>query len=265
MAKPRPTPRPRPSTPKPPHPTATVPAADAKRLLALDAAFDKPLDVPVKQLLHEARDLASTARRLEPELVAKSELSKGFSAELSRRTDLADAAERAWQAARALHVPADVEVARQDGEALKRRAFAALRYFCRADPEVQSRLDRIYEGAGDADLIDDLTKLADLVRTHGPDLKKADLPRRPADALEAAAHALAEVAAARGKAPDLVTAQRLRNRAFWWLRALLEDVRAAGRYVFRGDPKALKAFRSTTTHTRVQRKSKPPAPEPPTA
>lgn len=52
----------------------------------------------------------------------------------------------------------------------------------------------------------------------------------------------------------------LRNRAYWQLRATMDAIRAAGRYVFRDQPGTLKAFRATSTNAAHRAKANAAAP-----
>lgn len=237
----------RPATKKVARAPAGLAAPVQKVLLGLDLAFEAPPDVAVKDVLHEARDLAADTAKIEGVLIAGSELKKGARAELLRREEVCDHAERAWLQVRRVNISEMLIKSRDEAEKQKRSAFSALRYFCRADADVQRRLDGIAEGSGDADLIDDVEKLADLVEENLALLKKADLPKNPVKVLTAARDALADAAAGRAGGVEALTAHKLRNRAFWWLREQLDEVRAAGRYVYRNDPKMLVLFRASTT------------------
>lgn len=218
-------------------------------------------DVPVKTLLQEARLLAGTATKDEAALVAGTDLADQPVAELVRRTSLMERAEDAWDADRARRASVDVVAVRAQGEAAKSAAFAALRYFLRGDAEVQARLDEIALGTGDADLIDDLRRLGNLVQDQAASLKKAKLAATAADDLRALAQQLADAVV--GKQSD-TTATRsgdLRNRAFWFLRAWMDEIRAAARYVFRADERRLEKYRSTRTLSRARNDARKKAAE----
>ncbi len=232
--------------------------ADARELEAL-GEVSRP-DFPLSDVLHEARELDATLRKLGPKLVKGARLDGKVREELSRRRALLDVAEAAWLAARERLTPRNVVKTRATAEALKRDAVAALRYFLAEDAEVQLALDEIAEGSGDADLIDDLRRLAGLVEAHAEALRRADLPKHPSDKLRALAQTLADATADRAFDPEAAHAGAQRNRAFWHLRDLMDRVRAGGRYVFRNDRKLLKLFRATST--RAKRPTKPASAEP---
>jgi hypothetical protein len=153
---------------------------------------------------------------------------------------------------------------RAEAERVKRAAFAAFRYFLRDNAEVQARLDEIAEGSGDADLVDDCRRLGNLVEQHAAAIKKAKLGTRPAEALRKAAEALGDAAAEQAATTVEVATIELRNRAFWHLRAWLDEIRAAGRYVFSAEPRRLVQYRATTTYARKRTRGKKASTIPPT-
>ncbi|HEX4449194.1 MAG TPA: hypothetical protein VH044_20790 [Polyangiaceae bacterium] len=229
-------------------------AKDEALLDGLDAAYaDKP-DLPVANILQEARELGATMDKLGSDLVKGSDLAKGAAKDLDARRARLDVAEAVWSATRSRGTPTVITAAREDGESQKRDAFEALRYYLRDEGEVQLRLDEIAQGSGDADLVDDLKKLADLLEESGPALANADLPKKAPDALRAAAEALSGLAADRAVDPVSTKAQDLRNRAYWHLRHLMDEIRAAGRYVYRRDKKLVTAFRASLTRARARRR-----------
>jgi hypothetical protein len=145
---------------------------------------------------------------------------------------------------------------------LKKDMIAALRYFLHTDEAVQARVDDIIPGSGIADLLDDLQKLAVLLRENADALKRADLP---ADAA-AQAERFATLLGSDDLVRSVATSEQgrhligLRNLAFWRLREAMDEIRAAGRYVYRNDPKRLPLFRASGT--RARQPQRPPAPAP---
>lgn len=230
--------------------TRTLTSADRAVLAGAEAPTDKPMH-SVMQVLHEARELLSIMTKLGPALQSRSLLKPGVAAELGARKRRLEASEAEWLAHRALRTPKAIDKLRKAAAEVRSDAFAALRYYAADDDEVQARLDLIGEGGGDADLVDDLGKLADLVDVHAATLKKAELPRKPAEALRKLAAELGDAVADRAVDPEGAELLRLRNRAFWMLLDTMDDVRAAGRYVFRRDPKVVSLFRASGTRRRL--------------
>lgn len=206
-----------------------------------DGAAGRP-DVAVSQVLDEARALEVLIAKHGPDLERGAGLDRKAAAELGKRREALDTLESAWLTARVVATPRSVGSVRDAAERAKRDAFAAARWWLREDEGVQIVLDRIAEGSGDADLVDDLRRLADLVDAHRPRLKKADLPRKVGEAMRTLADTLAEATAERPIDAEVAAHENLRNRAYWHLRALMDEIRAAGRYVFRDQPRRLATF-----------------------
>lgn len=235
---------------------------EQRELRALDRTHAERPDVASKTLLHEARDLEMAARKDSAALVSGTDLAKNAVAELTRRAGLLERAQDQWDDDRQRRANSELKALRAAVEEKKRAAFAVLRYFCRHDAEVQARLDEIAEGSGDADLIDDGHRLAKLVKANEARLNKAKLGAKASEALETASRKLADAVAEQSGDDDAADSVDLRNRAFWYLRASMDEIRAAARYVFRDDPRKLAKYRSTITLARARRPAKPAKPEP---
>lgn len=224
--------------------------AQRAELLALDPSFDAPIDRNVAETQQEARDLQAVLARLGKEIYAKSNLEKAVGGSLEARRKRLELAEAAWTEHRNASLSKSLREVRADAEELKRDAIAALRHFCEEDSAVLTRVEAIVLGAGIADLIDDLRKLAVLLEENARALARADLPKHPADKAHALAESLSRGSADRSIDPVGAAAMSLRNRAFWSLREAMDAVRSAGRYVYRKQPKVLVAFRASSTRAR---------------
>lgn len=234
---------------------STLTAAQRQELLDLDPAYEAPIDHPVADTLQEAREIAVALSKLGKEIYKKSRLSKEVGASISARRDLLAAAESAWTEVRTLPLSSDLRAQRKDAEALKRDAIAALRYFLAADEDVERRVDGIVLGAGVADLVSDLNQLAELLEKHHAKLTRADLPKRAPERARELAEALGSGSAERTVDPEGNAAMALRNRAFWWLREAMDEIRAAGRYVYRDERKVLALFRASGARARARQRT----------
>ena len=219
-------------------------------LRKLDAGYAEPIDYSVADILQESRDLQVAVRKLGAALYTKSNLKRDVGDSLADRHAMLDAAETEWAAHRIVVLPQQLRALRKEAEELKKEAIAALRHFKKGDPDVQSRLNAIVEGSGLADLIDDLVKLEALLREHKAALKNADLPKNTAARALELAEILGGEAAERAIDTEGSDALELRNRAYWWLRLAMNDVRDAGRYVYRKQPKYRAIFRASSTLAR---------------
>jgi flagellar hook-basal body complex protein FliE len=219
-------------------------------LLALPKSYERSIDIPVSQCLQESRELEEVLKLYGVDLSEKGDLTKEARDTLKLRRAVLEQAENLWFGFRLALTPEEKRQARQDAEDLKRDLVAALRFFLRNDQELQRKVSAIQEGSGLADLLDDLSKLADLTEQHQAALSKAEYPQKqsPATASSQArtlAETLGTTVAIEKASQTAAEAINLRNRAFWSLRELMDEARATGRYVFRKKPKLLVLFRSS--------------------
>ena len=106
-------------------------------------------------------------------------------------------------------------------------------------------MTRIREGGSSADMVQDLNDIAVLGRENtGPltaigfDLTQLDLAADRADKL---ADLLAE---ANGDKADPNESKIIRDKAYTHMKALVDEIREAGKYVFRKDKNRLKGYSS---------------------
>jgi hypothetical protein len=241
---------PKPAKAKPSKGKRAITAAQRMALLALDPAFDAPIDRNIAETQQEARELESVLGKIGKEIYAKSNLDKALAQSLEARRSLLETAESTWAEHRDAALSKSLRAARADAEELKRDVIAALRHFREDDSKVQSRVDDIILGSGLPDLIDDLKKLAALIDESGAKLARADLPAHSADKARGYAESLSLGSADKAIDPAGAELMSLRNRAFWSLREAMDAVRSAGRYVYRKQPKILVAFRASSSRAR---------------
>ncbi len=220
-------------------------AEEGKALTALDKKYAEPPDFSVATIIGEARALQIVAGKQRKRLLKNSDATSADLTALKQRRELLERADRAWVGARRRTASPRLVKAREVAESLERPMIAALKHFLRNDKEVQLKVKAIEVGTSDEDTIDDLKKLADLVDEFAKALKKADMPAMAAKKARAAAAEL-EAASDSVETDDAPTVARgLRDRAFWYLRELMDFVRGEGRYVFRDEPQTLLHFRTS--------------------
>lgn len=129
--------------------------------------------------------------------------------------------------------------------AFRNDLLASLRFAYRKDDGLLSRVNAITEGSGHADMIQDLNDIAVLGRENpdpltaiGFDLTQLDLAATRADEL---ADLLAE---ANGDKADPNESKLIRDKAYTHLKELVDEIREAGKYVFRNDKNRLKGYSS---------------------
>jgi hypothetical protein len=246
-----------------PQKSASLGQQEQSDLLALSSEYEQAIDASVSDVLQEAREIEAVVKTHGTALHKKSDLDPNLSASVAARRKVLDACEGVWFTQRIALTPEEKRTLRQEAETLKRDAVASLRFFLRKNNDVQRKVSAIQEGTGLADLLDDLSKLADLLEEHQVALAKADLPggATPADAALRAREIeelLGETAATEKTSQESAEKHALRNRAFWFLREAMDEIRAAGRYVFRNQPKLLSLFRATRSKRPSNPKEEPP-------
>jgi hypothetical protein len=140
------------------------------------------------------------------------------------------------------------------GATLRADLVAACRWNLRDDATAQAVLDEIVQGEGVPDLVQDLLDLAMLIGRHETAFD-GDETFDVATQAEAARSMAGEISAglSEGKTPgDHQAAKLLRDRAFTHMDRLMTELREAGRYAFRKEPRRAAAFASE--HLRKERR-----------
>jgi hypothetical protein len=212
--------------------------------------------MPVKVATAEATRLYAAAQRLRPKLVKLSMFRLDDLDDLPALVEALTAAELAWTRARAERQAGGAQSARREAETLRSSLLHSGRYLLRNDPGAQNELDKIAEGGGVADLVQDLRDLANLARAH-PDEWKADV-RLPPRAIERSLE-LAELLKASADPEPALAAEERRNQVFQLLERSVDEVRAAARYLLGDDPKRLQPFLSQWAAGSWRRHRRPPA------
>lgn len=222
-------------------------ALDALRPLAdaLDASEVAPPPIPVAHLVAEALALADVAERTR-EALASVKLDLELLPRLSRGAHaLAEAQAELTSLRGSKRGEAEIALEALAAE-LRSDMVADARFALRADRDAQRAIDEIQEGEGLDDLVQDLKSLAALTEKHSAPIEavgasaKANAERARRCARELEAH----VAARRTADREEVAARELRDRVATLLADAIGEVRAAGAYVFRKEPRTLAKFRS---------------------
>lgn len=130
-----------------------------------------------------------------------------------------------------------------------------MRFAYRKYPALLSRVAAITDGTGHADMIQDLNDIAvlgkenpELLTAIGFDITQLDLAATRADEM---ADLLAE---ANGDKADQNESKIIRDKAYTHLKELVDEIREAGKYVFRKNKNRLKGYSSQ--YRRTHRKQK---------
>lgn len=235
--------------------SADVLAALEPELRAIPAADVRRPDMPVAVYHQEAHDLFQwiadgdagarlTAIGLPPSLLESA----------PRYLAASRDAEARWSAVRSPRKPEEQRALETRGAQLRSDLVAAIRWNLRDDRVAMGALDRIVEGEGVADLVQDLHDLAQVVTVHAKGFA-GDTTFDPAARAEEARTVSTTI---RGGLSEyrsdtaMADAQDLRNRAWTALDDALTEIRAAGQYAFRGTNDAQ---RFSSAYERRQRRA----------
>jgi hypothetical protein len=249
---------------KPTHerPPQTALASVVEQLAELPEDEVRPPPIPVDRMSTEAHTLALTAEPVREQLV-----SKGLDpASITRLPVLARALTEAQAQVNALRgAQRSQQELALEAEATDFRAemLADGRFGLRKNTDAQSALDRVQEGAGLDDLVQDLKDLAAIAVLYAPELDAINAaPKAKASRARALAAKLEMVLAARRAADrNEYSAMNTRDRAATLLADTMAEVRAAGAYAFRKDARMLAKFRSAYNQQRRRKLAKQPGVE----
>ena len=197
--------------------------------------------------LHQAPDILRRLRSAQP----------AFDPALDLRAavDLLRERQVAWLQITTKRKPEEQADLEARGEQLRAEVLAALRWLMRADVQARDFIAQVQDGAGLADLIQDLDVLAAFLSERADQLTDDEFdPHAHAQQAATLAEQLRAgfVAAA---APDGREGLRdLRDRAWTYLAAVMSEIRTAAAFRFRQDPDLLAArFTSAYARRRNQR------------
>ncbi|MCL2776576.1 MAG: hypothetical protein FWD73_01130 [Polyangiaceae bacterium] len=207
----------------------------AERLLTIDAAtVALAPNKPVKVALLEGERLRAGTAPHRKTLLALPGFREADLILLPLLLETLEGAERRWSRLRFKGGGNTLSTARKNAEKWRRDAMAAARYLARHNVKDLTELDRIAAGEGLADLVQDLDDLVNFVQARAD--KFGQLPIR-IDVREA--QKLAAVLREGRDAIPGADALAERNRAFWALENVTNEIRAALRFVLRDEPKKL--------------------------
>jgi hypothetical protein len=217
----------------------------------------------IASVLQEADDLVVLARtkKVHKALIAVGEPAD-FADDLEQRVNAARESQSLWVNERDRGKAQELVEAEARANHLRSQMVAAIRWNLRRDPQAQATLAAINVGDGADDGVQDLHDLAHLVEKN--------LPAFAADESFDAAAAVAEVrhvakvlsTEISGGRTDTASEDRmlLRDRAFTYLDQLVAEIRAAGRYAFRHNPRMSRRFSSRTQRMRRRSSGTPATP-----
>jgi len=117
-------------------------------------------------------------------------------------------------------------------------------------PHLHSALDRIKDGNGNADMIQDLMNLAVLGRENPEPLQSTNFEMSLLDKAENSSGEMADILAkANGAKEDDNKAKVLRDKAYTYLKGIVDEVRRYGKFIFRKDENHVAKYASAYGRT----------------
>lgn len=222
-------------------------------LLGLDPTYAGGPDMPVQVAKLELASLARMAKSKAPAFakVGISASTIDAMAQFARRLGQLDSA---WNDARnGVKLTAGERKLLKEAEALDSKLLAGGRWALRNDAAAQTTLDRIAEGSGLIDTVQDLKDLVAFWAEHRAERSHTAITDKDLSRATALANTLEPVAQKEANDLDAAAAIDLRNRCFWAADTLAKEIREGGRYAFTLQPTIARKFASRYRTSSVRR------------
>mgnify|MGYP001796358462 CR=1 FL=1 len=226
-------------------------------LKAMPEAEIKPSAMPMDVYLQEAEDLFEWAKG-DSKALAAAGLKWSFAEEIPTRAGVLRHAQSIWVKDRKSREEAQQEWFETSPDAYDMRdtLLHDFRFAFRNRPDLLGRVSEVSDGGSHADMIQDLSDLSalgkanpDVLKAIKFDIKNLDDAKKTSDAM---ASLLARV---NGERADNSASRVMRDKAFTYLREVVDEVRATGRYVFWKDENRLRGYRSAYYRKRASRQA----------
>lgn len=217
--------------------------------------------MPVNAALQEAENLCKWSLD-DAEALKTVGITKAMINDLAVRAGACREAQSIWNKDYRSQQEAQKEWAEQAPLAFELRddLLASLRYAYRNDEALLNRVKAISEGNTNADMIQDLNDIAVLGRENAEPLTAIGFDPTQLDLAATRADELAELLAeANGDKADPNESKLIRDKAYAYMKMLVDEIREAGKYVFRKKPRRLKGY--TSEYWRKQNQKKAGEPE----
>ena len=197
----------------------------------------KAPDMPVDVFNQEAENLYQVAVSDKEDLMARG-LEEETIELLAKAAGACRYAEAAWNKERNEKQAAEREWKEKSPGAYSLRSdlLSELEFAFYEDHELQSAIDRIRDGNGDADMIQDLMDLSVLGKDHLEKLQETGFDAAMLDQAENMADQMSVLLArANGTKDSNSESKEIRDKAYSYLKELVSEVRRYGKFVFRKD------------------------------
>lgn len=206
----------------------------------------KEPSIPVDVYLQEAENLSKWALN-DVDALSVVGITREMINELPQRAGASREAQSIWNKDYRSQQEAQKEWAKQAPLAydLRNDLLASMRFAYRKDDALLSRVSAITDGSGHADMIQDLNDIAVLGREFPDPLTAIGFDLSLLETAATGADELADLLAeANGDKADQNESKEIRDRSYTYLKFLVDEIREAGKYVFRKDPKRAKGYTS---------------------
>jgi hypothetical protein len=140
---------------------------------------------------------------------------------------------------------------------LRNQLLADFRYAFRNDTDLLKSVALIAEGSSNADMIQDLADLAALGNKNPAPLAAINFPNRSLGYATTLSTSLAVVLAeANGDKNSENATLLFRNKAYTHLKTAVDEIKACGKYAFRGDKARLKGYKSAFWRKKYMNRAK---------
>lgn len=213
------------------------------KFMVLDAIATndvKAPNIPVDNALQEAEDLYIWAEADKEALLKSSGVDwEQFVVDIPVRAGALRHAQSLWVKERYSQEEANKIWKEESPKAYELRddLLDDFRYAFRKRKDLLGRVKEIYNGNGDADMIQDLSDLSVLGKSNTEELIAAKFKMKNLNIAAELSNNLAEMLAkANGATLENSKAKVMRDKAFTHLKEATDEVREAGKYVFKKDP-----------------------------
>lgn len=141
-------------------------------------------------------------------------------------------------------------MASKSGYELRDIILHSFRYAYRQSEDIHRKLKIIGYGNSHADMIQDLNDLAVIGREHSEELIKINFDMPLLEQAKALSASLGKILADAKASEKTNDAKDLRDRAFSYLKEVVDEIRAAGQSIFWRSPERLKGYRSEYNYNR---------------
>jgi len=203
-------------------------------------------NMPVHVYLQEASDLGEWSKEDQPKLLAINTAQELFDG-LEARIGALRYAQSLWNKERYTKEEAQREWDEKspDGYDLKDELENDFRFAFRRRSDLLSKVSAIEDGTGHADMVQDLSDLAALGKANLPLLQTINFDETKLTRAENQSTELSTLLAkANGERQDTTEPKVMRDKAYTYLKKAVDEIQAAGKYVFWKDDVRRKGYYS---------------------